>query len=168
MMQTMKAAMKHRPTIFAIAVTMMLCLGTRHSMACDCRQNPPPPQALAQAAAVFSGRVVASSYGENGELYKPVLRVMDVWKGSVHERVELYTYWRCCLCGFALEVGRNYLVYADEAEGELWVSSCSRTTLLEEAATDLSALGKPLRSYSPEKDSGTKDKSPNLGRSSGR
>jgi hypothetical protein len=163
-MRALETAMKRRPTIFAIAVTVMLCLGTRHSMACSCNENPPPPQALAEATAVFSGRVVASSYGENGELYKPVLRVMDVWKGSVHERVELYTHWRCCLCGFPLEVGRNYLVYAYETESQLWVSYCSRTTLLEEAATDLAALGKPLRSYNSEEGSRSKDESPNPGR----
>lgn len=139
--------MKRRPTIFAIVVTVILCLGTRHSMACSCRKNPPPQQALAEAAAVFSGRVVAASLAENGELYKPVLHVKDVWKGKVYERVELRTYWRCCVCGFDLEVGQDYLVYAYENEGQLWVSICSRTVLLEKAATDLSALGQPLRSY---------------------
>jgi hypothetical protein len=152
----MGATMKRRPTIFAIVVIVILCLGTRHGMACSCRMNPPPPQALDQAAAVFSGRVVAASFDENGRLYKPSIRVMSVWKGGVSERVELRTYWQCCLCGFALEVGQAYLVYAYEYKDQLWVSICSRTVLLEKAATDLSALGLPLRSYSSEEDSKSK------------
>jgi len=156
--------MKHRPAIFAIVVTVVLCLSPTHSMACSCGKKPPPMQALAGAAAVFSGRVVASSLGENGELYKASIRVMDVWKGNVYEHIEVLTYWRCCLCGFALEVGRDYLVYAySEGYGQLWVSICSRTVLLEQAATDLSALGRPLRSYSLEGDSKPKGESPNPG-----
>ena len=141
--------MKHRRTILAIAVTVALSLSPKRSMACSCGENPPPPEALAQATAVFSGRVVAGSYDKS--VYTASVRILGVWKGSVSEPIEeLLTHPQCCLCGLVLEKGQDYLIYAYENDGHLWVSTCSRTVLLDQAAADLSALGEPLRSYPPE------------------
>jgi hypothetical protein len=58
-------------------------------------------------------------------------------------------------CGYAFERGRDYLVYASEAEGILQTGICSRTARAERAAEDLSYLRGLSKGETPSRVFGT-------------
>ena len=143
---------------------------------CSCAPKPPPAVARDASAAVFSGRVVAlldrpvalpdstlqGSQRRNAELayvgksvkrLQVTLEVMEVWKGDIAVRTDVYTANECCVCGFPFELGKEYLIYAGRASsGHLGVSLCSRTRELSRAADDVTALGPgaaPSHAHSP-------------------
>jgi hypothetical protein len=69
------------------------------------------------------------------------IQVMESWKGpEVHKVVEVFTSGSDGECGYPFELGRTYLVYAYEHEGDYVVSLCSRTRSLEKAYFDLKYL----------------------------
>lgn len=120
---------------------------------CSCVPPGPPREALAQAEAVFSGRVV--SVGEEqsgGNPDQPYLEVRIVpqrrWKGAAADTVTVLTPPNSAVCGFAFETGREYLVYAEGGDG-LRVFLCSRTAALADAGEDLAALGAPAATRIP-------------------
>ena len=116
---------------------------------CSCVPPGPPREALAQAEAVFAGRVVsvAAPRGEaHGDPDRPHVAVRIVptrrWKGAAADTVTVHTPPNSAVCGYAFETGREYLVYA-EGEDALRVYLCSRTAALADAGEDLAALGAP-------------------------
>ncbi len=147
-----------------LAVTPIIPAGTACEI-CSCAPQLPPSRARDSSAAVFSGRVVAllnqpvatpdstlqGSQRRDAELAylrKPVNRlqvtieVLEVWKGDIAARTDVYTANECCVCGFPFELGKEYLIYAGRASsGHLGVSLCSRTRELSKAADDVAALG---------------------------
>jgi hypothetical protein len=106
---------------------------------------------------VFSGKVVdlentpnitmmegemVTIMGGNTATASVTLLVSEVWKGSMHETVQLATVPNDGVsCGYPFEEGQKYLVYADEGQQGLKVGGCSATTPLSEARTDLQVLG---------------------------
>lgn len=113
--------------------------------ACSCLAPPPPLEALKGADAVFVGRVNALHLTGTSfeEKVNALFEVDQVWKGSLSDRVVIETAQSSAACGFHFSEGEQYLVYAFETEGALETNICSRTTLLENAQGDLSALGEP-------------------------
>jgi hypothetical protein len=63
------------------------------------------------------------------------------WKGANQANLEVITPASSASCGFEFVQGQEYLVYAQEAEGQLQTNLCSRTTQLAQAGADLTALG---------------------------
>src|SRR5688572_3430735 len=118
---------------------------------CSCLPKPSPTLARDASAAVFSGRVVAlldrrvalpdstpegsprrdveSAYvAKTVRQLQVTIEVLEVWKGDIAVRTEVYTANECCVCGFPFELGKDYLIYAGRASrGHLAVSLCSRT-----------------------------------------
>lgn len=67
--------------------------------------------------------------------------VERVWQGPPAATTRVATPENPGMCGYAFEVGRTYLVYANQEDGELHTSIAMRTTALEGADEDLRALG---------------------------
>jgi hypothetical protein len=114
---------------------------------CSCLPPPPPREALAQADAVFAGRVVSVVRHEAedpGHPGGPHLEVRIVptrrWKAAAADTVTVRTATDSAACGFPFQEGEEYLVYAG-GEDALRVVTCSRTARLADAADDVAALG---------------------------
>jgi hypothetical protein len=141
-----------RTILICVAVAFLLILRIE-AFACTCDESSPTgrveqsvSEALADAEAVFAGKVVA--------IYKrtrPVRVVFMVdrsWKGNVPSRVVISTGRGDGDCGYRFVSGRRYLVYAGSALLTRWGTSiCRRTGSLSDLAGDLRILGDPKRSY---------------------
>lgn len=122
------------------AVASVIGANSRDARACSCEQPPPPQEALANADAVFSGRVISVESADTTDLVR--LRVQDAWKGVEREEVVIRSGPGNCAIYFVLD--HDYLVYAYDDDGELVTNMCTRTARLQDAAGDVSALGPPL------------------------
>lgn len=121
-------------------ILFLVVVGVSPAFGCDFEEPPPPRQAAEQADAVFAGTVTGiESVGDVDVL--ATFEVTRVWRGPSTATVEVTTPENPGMCGFAFEVDRNYLVYANERDGDLQTSIATRTTDLEAADEDLQALG---------------------------
>ena len=112
------------------------------SWACSCTEPPPPLDALEDATAVFTGRVLAATPdGANGFTY--TIRVHAVWKGSAEPEVEVSTS-DVAMCGLWMQAETDYLVYAGGDEAALSTHVCSRSKPMAAAESDLAELGEPI------------------------
>lgn len=132
-------------SLLAILAIGLLVSAPAH--ACKC-MFPPVETALADATAVFEGRVVSIAGTPSGDpppLGELVvtLRVVRTWKGvESDERIEVRTNGSSAACGYTFAKDQSYLVYARTSEDQkLHVSSCSRTKALADAVEDLTFLG---------------------------
>ena len=129
---------------------------------CSCRRPASPAVELADASAVFSGRVEAISVDDSipafdttwspaqervwferlAEQRQIRLRVLRVWKGQLGESVVVVTGGGGPDCSYEFARGGEYLVYTfPSRRGGLYASSCSRTRPLTKATEDLQELG---------------------------
>lgn len=115
--------------------------------ACSCVAPPPPDKALTQATAVFVGKVVRVD-PTAGESLTATFEVTKAWKGIEMATAQVSTNAHGTLCGYAFEVGKEYVVYAD-GKTELSTSACTRTKPAAEAAEDFKALGDPKQTFAP-------------------
>ena len=133
-------------TLFGMAALMLYSvLLPRETYACTCVPNPSPQTALAEASAVFLGRVidiqtlpVIQSFNDTAVTFS----VEKSWKGISQSKVNILTSRSTASCGFAFEKDKVYLVYANgNAErGDFGASLCSRTTELATAGEDIHIL----------------------------
>lgn len=124
--------------------------------ACKCAPPPSATEALQQASAVFEASVtqLVPAEGEN----EVTLRVTRAWKGISTETVRVRTRSDTAACGVPFEIGRSYLVYANQSTQAdtpipLEVLRCSRTQPTEEAESDIAELGLgvvPVAAQDPE------------------
>ncbi len=133
----------------ALLIVMAGALLQPGPVAASCAGPPPSAhQALADAAAVFSGRVVSIkssnplSFSASGSRVE--FEVDRAWKGVTGNRVTLTSY--ATSVDYTFEEGQSYLVYADRGDplgngSTLNANSCGRTALLTDAAADLQELG---------------------------
>ena len=144
----------------ALVVVGFVALLPDCASACSCAivgsQKDRAKQALSDSEAVFSGKVVdlentpnptmmegtmLTIIGGNAATASVTLRVSEVWKGSMHETVQLATVPNDGVsCGYPFEEGQKYLVYADEGQQGLKVGGCSATRPLSKAGADLAVL----------------------------
>jgi hypothetical protein len=140
-----------RATLFLTALALLsvhlLVLSPGRSYACTCVPPAAPAEAVTAAALVFAGRVRSVDDPNPGpeissaDLMGVTFDVSQVWKGDATGSVQVRTARDSASCGFTFETNQEYLVYANDANGEPEVSLCSRTTLLANAGDDLAALG---------------------------
>lgn len=154
----------------ALLVVALLALAPASiALACSCMRST-PAEALDRSTAVFEGRVLEvmpfeerrdvtleggclddacreslSETTESVEVTGFAVRfsVTRRWKGVDTEEVVVRTARDSAACGFAFEVGQDYVVYAsaeDEA-GTLSTGLCDRTARVADATEDLEALG---------------------------
>jgi hypothetical protein len=106
--------------------------------ACSCIAPGPPADELARSTAVFAGQATGFQMGEATVV---TFQVGTVWKGPVESTLLVQTARDSAACGYAFEIGREYLVYAGGSPEALEVNLCSRTRLMAEAGEDVAALG---------------------------
>ena len=121
-------------------------IGTGVGLACTCVPPPAPTEALEEAAAVFSGKVVQiKSHKPVGDIFggvEVVFRVNRAWKGINKSTARVFTSSQSAACGYSFSKGHTYLVYASgNSRGRLSTSICSRTKRLKDAREDLNQLG---------------------------
>lgn len=127
--------------ILTILCSASLLVKTEPAYACSCIRPGPINESVAQATAVFAGRVIDIESIDNRRI-EVDFDVETVWKGSNISTISIYTAPNSAMCGYSFEEGRSYLVYAHQRQGTLQVSQCSRTNLLSQADEDLAILNK--------------------------
>jgi hypothetical protein len=76
-------------------------------------------------------------------------QVVRSFKGPSSESIEIRTAHSSAACGYGVEEGKSYLVYASEESGALHTGLCSRTRLASEASEDITALGLGVTPFDP-------------------
>ncbi|WP_313894375.1 hypothetical protein [Psychrobacillus sp.] len=128
------------------------------SYACSCIAPPSAQEELASSSAVFTGKVIdmldVNKHNLTQSSADPIAFLFEVdeaWKGVTQSQVVVSTERDSASCGFPFTVNNEYLVYAQEIDGELKGTICSRTTDLASAVADIEALGlgdKPIEQVS--------------------
>lgn len=111
------------------------------SYACDCVYPKPPKEAMADAGAVYAGKVLKVE--KLKEHFKVTFAVDTAWKGVASAETSVLTaIGGQASCGIDFEKGREYLVYTNQTpDGQMHASLCSRTKELQQADDDLKELG---------------------------
>lgn len=115
--------------------------------ACSCPLPPPPGEAMESAEEVFRGEVLDITRPDYGGDVTVQFAVSEAWKGVDHQEIEIATPPSSASCGFAFEVGQEYLVYTYEYQKsgdsgpETGTGLCHRTAALADAGEDLDVLG---------------------------
>lgn len=112
--------------------------------ACSCARPGSPAEALADADAVFAGKVIAIRPTGNppfrlssADPVEVEFEVSRVWKGPQLRTVLIQTARSAVSCGFEFSKGQHYIVYASGGRAGL----CSRTAPAWRAFEDMVALG---------------------------
>lgn len=110
------------------AIALLALLVPVDALACSCIPPEPVPTAVESATRVFLGKVAQV---EDRGTFQRVVRfdATEHFKGSPVDTIELVTAAHGAMCGYPFQAGLAYVVYAHGDEGDLRVSSCSRTTL---------------------------------------
>lgn len=129
----------------ALLVIMISFGWVGEAAACSCASNPPPLEALAEADAVFYGRVLERRHVETADskIYVEArLEVLRLWKGAFLRETVVRT--STSSCGVYFRQGDVMLIYAHVQDGALFTHLCTRTVDAAFAGADLEALGPPL------------------------
>ncbi|MFC7441154.1 hypothetical protein [Laceyella putida] len=123
-----------------------------HTVACSCIEPLPPQKALADSAAVFTGKVIEVKGKSIGMEDLSVRVAVDtVWKGQKRQEIWIKTPPQEGMCRFDFQPDQEYLIYAKSNQGGLYTNLCFRTKRLADAGGDLQALGKGTKVAHPEK-----------------
>ena len=135
----------------AIPLVAVLSVTGQNAKACQCGTVPDALGATKTAVIVFTGVVtkthkVAVIVTLDGKEQKVkatnvYFRVDRVWKGAVKRETVVSS--NVSDCDYRFEVGKEYLVYAEDStwRPSPWASKCLRTRLLADAREDVSTLG---------------------------
>ena len=135
---------------FGSVILIFLMLGLwqgatpRGAYACSCAEPPEPRDALERSSTVFSGMVVdVSTEGAEGSAMRRAVKfdVISAWKGVDKAQMTVYTAMDSAACGIDFEVGKRYLVYTYDSEGNPNTGLCDRTKLLTVSGEDIAKLG---------------------------
>ena len=135
--------------IFVVAFTFIFIYSANPCYACDCARPGFPKEELSHNSAVFSGKVIDiedengnKAFHSSDDPITVLFEVKESWKGNNKSQVVIHTVKDSASCGFEFALNEEYIVYANEQDGEYHVSLCSRTALLSDAGQDLTELGK--------------------------
>lgn len=134
--------------IIIVAFTFLFQFSPSVSYACDCAIPENVNEEVGRSSAVFSGTVVRIFDENKSKLTQSsadpisvVIEVDETWKGINQTEVIVNTERDEASCGFEFVLNETYLIYANEDNGELRASYCSRTALFSDAQEDLNELG---------------------------
>ncbi|WIV17381.1 LPXTG cell wall anchor domain-containing protein [Paenibacillus polygoni] len=131
-----------------LLVSIMTISIPSNAYACSCVEPISVQDELSRSEAVFSGRVIeVKEERTNGYLSNTVLfEISEVWKGGSESQIIIRTGGGGGDCGIQFKEGEDYLVYAKSSSmygdrEELVTIICDRTSVLAQAAEDLTILG---------------------------
>ena len=120
--------------------------------ACSCETRSEPlaekvRKAKAESDAIFTGSVLSITENTTDEYISVELKVIEVWKGEIAQKVTVLSGLHDGNCRYPFKVGKLYLVYAHHSTMYSRVKSlstgiCTRTSVLSEAESDVRVLGK--------------------------
>jgi hypothetical protein len=149
-----------------MAAMLLLISGVSPCGSCPCvivpgedpsRPATMVPRAQRDAAAIFTGRVVAADTTSMGQSWFPsdtassrrllrwadtvryTFQVSAIWKGRRSREAVVIVPDAQTSCGMSYEVGETYLVYVERGGV---TSSCARVRRFKEAEVDLTVLGR--------------------------
>lgn len=147
--------------IFCLIIFLASFAFPTQAWACSCVMPSAPVVEFSQSNAVFQGQIISkwdklnpvtsmfdqvsnwlgipSNYGYNSQTYgyQFVFSVLNSWKGVTTTTVDVTTGYGSGDCGYAFQIGTQYIVYAySSGSNELFTSMCSRTTPLALATED--------------------------------
>lgn len=140
--------------ISGLFFAFFLSAAARPVHACTCTPQTCEQSARA-AVAVFEGLVVGIDPVDATADSAPTqlrvhMRVTETWTPGLSEQLFVRTRASGAACGYAFEVGRSYLVYADAGTMETpAVTLCSGTKRREDARDDVRFLGMGVVPVSP-------------------
>lgn len=105
--------------------------------------------AYKNSQAIFSGKVLEIVRNDSSYSFLVKMQVRKFWKGKLFKKIEISTALDSAACGFAFEVGKEYLIYAYKNENKLTTNICSRTKLLTATTEDVAFLNKLKKPISP-------------------
>ena len=120
--------------LVGLAAITLIPLTPRSALACSCASPKSDSAAAEGADAVFAGYVIGAKYPNEvrnvndttGEIQWTLLPETIV-KGVDEGPVEVLSHSQKSACGVSFKVGRRYLVFAREEDGELKTNYCERT-----------------------------------------
>ena len=119
---------------------LIAVLASHVANACSCAAPPPPKEALAQADAVFVGKV--TEVKEDGKFtVAATIEVESAWKGIKGKTAIVHTASQGSLCGFSFQVGKSYVICTREwpvrraKQRPLSTNICTRTRLFDGGRT---------------------------------
>ena len=98
-----------------------------------------PAEGFEWADAVFRGRVTNIGFHWFSRTEPVTFAVEQSWKGVDSDHVVVYAAPNDGE-GYRFQSGKTYLVYAHRSDGKLYTSGCSKTSLIEDAGTQLNDL----------------------------
>jgi len=172
---------------FVLCVLLILATRPEPAGACTCRSMPTLVEARDRAQVAFRGRVLSkkspSPYylrrsptdsvlvQSGGQRDRYVLLVDAAWKGSLAETLVVFSNSSSASCGYQMEVGGEYVLFAFRAprapeasessmfagglptEPWLGVGLCGGNRRLHLGGVDLAPLGEPIWRRPPSSDS---------------
>lgn len=137
---------RYLPFTAAVALALLaLLMLPEPAHACLCASSGSPREAMAEADAVFFGKVTSltAHSRRDGSISSadPVtveFDVIRVWKGPPHDTLTVETERMGISCGYEFKEGRRYIVYT---WGGNRTGRCTRTAPAWLAARDFAALG---------------------------
>ena len=130
--------------IVAVILTAGGMVATDSAHACSCARPGSPAEALADADAVFAGKVIAIRPTghppfrlSSADPVEVEFKITRVWKGPRLRTALIKTARSEVSCGFEFSKGQHYIVYANSGRTGL----CSRTAPAWRAFEDMVALG---------------------------
>lgn len=147
---------RHSPSWLLAALMFGALLHAAPAAACSCADAGSPCQLMTTRTPIFVGKVLEQVPTGGGS---PRARATHAFRVSVSEglsgrvaagsTITVTTASDSGSCGYGFHVGEEYLIYAYEEDGSLWVDQCSRTETLANSAEERSLLrefktGKPV------------------------
>lgn len=130
--------MTNKAMVFVSIFTILLLGSAANSFACSCPDDPDLTTeqkiefGYKKAFLVFSGKVVEVKPNPSNK-YQLIIKLETdkFWKGVSSKEIILSTAINGAGCGVLFEIGKKYLVYADQINGEISAHLCTRTKPLE-------------------------------------
>ncbi len=140
-MATDLRALSIRLVLIVSLIVLWAMMNAERSYACSCGELGSPSEELAEADAVFMGRVVSVRQVESSQgVFITEFLVTTLWKGPLYSTMYITTSNEPCGTGFS--EGKEYIVYAyGIGRDALRTNLCTRTTPLSRGMDDLARLG---------------------------
>ena len=131
--------------LFSTFIFCFLALTASEVFACSCLSDKPEvKEAYEDSAAVFYGKVIKITQKPKSSYLTVKFKVEKAWKNRSGAEIIIQTGQGGGSCGFHFEVGKKYLVYADDDdESALSTSICQRTSGSNADARYLDKIKKP-------------------------